>query len=288
MEHDVPRRRAAAVVAAAWILGAAACSPATSTAGPTSAASAAAQATPAPTTLPTLVATSAGATQAPATLAYARNPAPYVEGATYVVTIDPANFVPAITNPWFPMVQGASFVFDGDEHVEVEVLPDATTILGVVVTLVRDSVFQDGVLVEATLDYYAEDVDGNVWYFGESTAEYEYGKISSTAGSWEAGADGALPGIIMLADPVAGDTYRQEFLQGEAEDLGEVTALSGSVSVPFGSWSGTDVLVTEEWTPLEPDVRERKTYVRGLGVVEVRQIEGGDELVTLREATLPS
>ena len=148
--------------------------------------------------------------------------------------------------------------------------------------------FEDGELIEDTLDWYAQDVAGNVWYLGEDTAEYENGVIVSTAGSWEAGVDGAQPGIIMLADPQVGDVYRQEFYAGEAEDLAEITALTGSVSVEGGSWSGDEVLVTEEWTPLEPEVRERKTYALGVGVVEARTILGGDDVVFLRSYEIPS
>jgi hypothetical protein len=257
----------------------AACATSTTTEAP---ASGTARAISTPTTAPT-----AAATVIPPSPAFARNPAPILEGTPYAQTIDPADFVDGVDHPFFPMVRGAHFVFDGAEHVEVDVLSETKLILGVSVTVVRDRVFQDGELIEDTLDWYAQDVDGNVWYFGEQTAELENGKVTSTAGSWEAGVDGAQPGIVMLATPQAGDTYRQEFYEGEAEDLAEVTSLDGSVSVPAGSWSGTDVLVTEEWTPLEPDVRERKTYARGVGVVEVRVIEGGDEVTTLTEATIP-
>ena len=216
-----------------------------------------------------------------------RNPAAYVEGETFAPAIDPANFVEGIDNPFFPMVVGARFVFDGDEHVEVEVLPETKSIMGLTATVVRDTVFEDCEIIEDTLDWYAQDRQGNVWYVGEDTAEYEHGEVTSTAGSWEAGVDGALPGIVMLAEPQAGDVYRQEFYEGEAEDLGEVTAVTGSVSAPAGSWSGSDVLVTEEWTPLEPDVRERKVYARGFGVVRIKTIQGGNELTVLTSAELP-
>ena len=216
-----------------------------------------------------------------------RNPAPYVEGAPFDPAIDPANFVEGVDHPFFPMEVGATFIFDGDEHVEVEVLADTKVIMGITATVVRDRVFDGCALVEDTLDWYGQDAQGNVWYLGEETAEYEDGEITSTAGSWEAGVDGALPGIVMLADPQAGDIYRQEFYEGEAEDIGEVIAVSGTVSVPAGEWSGSDVLVTEEWTPLEPGVRERKIYARGFGVVRIKAIQGGDELTVLTSAELP-
>jgi hypothetical protein len=229
----------------------------------------------------TSASTTAGPTEAP------RNPAAYVDGAPFAPVIDPAGFVEGIDHPFFPMEIGATFIFDGDEHVEVEVLADTKMIMGITATVVRDRVFEDCALVEDTLDWYGQDAQGNVWYLGEETAEYENGEITTRAGSWEAGVDGALPGIVMLADPQAGDVYRQEFYEGEAEDVGEVTALTGSVSVPAGEWSGLDVLVTEEWTPLEPDVRERKIYARGFGVVRIKTIKGGDELTVLTSADLP-
>jgi hypothetical protein len=251
--------------------------------------------TPGPVASPTTALTAtqpppptAPATAAPTAFAFERNPAPIVDGERYTQTIDPASFVDGVDNPFFPMIRGATFGFDGAEHVEVDVLPDRKEILGVSVTVVRDRVFEDGELIEDTLDWYVQDRQGNVWYFGEQTAEYENGEVSSTAGSWEAGKDGAVPGIVMLAEPHAGDEYRQEFYEGEAEDLAAIIAVSGTISVAAGSWDGADVLVTEEWTPLEPDVRERKTYARGFGVVEIRTIKGGDEVTTLTSATFPS
>ena len=257
-----------------------ACSPARPV-GTTASSTAPSVSTALPTSLPTSPPATVTPTESP------RNPAPYVEGALFNPAIDPASFVQGIDHPFFPMEVGATFIFDGDEHVEVEVLPDTKVIMGITATVVRDRVFENCVLIEDTLDWYGQDAQGNVWYLGEETAEYENGEITTTAGSWEAGVDGALPGIVMLADPQAGDIYRQEFFEGEAEDIGEVTAVTGSVSVPAGEWSGSDVLVTEEWTPLDPDVRERKTYARGFGIVRVKTIQGGDELTVLTSAELP-
>lgn len=248
-----------------------------------------APATQAPTTTPVVTAApTAASTPTPLPPAFARNPAPIVEGTPYAQAIDPADFVVGINHPFLPFAVGAKFVFDGDEHVEVTVLPETNLILGVATTVVHDQVFVDGVLEEDTLDYYAQDRDGNVWYFGEKTAELdENGKVTSTAGSWIGGVDGAYPGIVMLADPHVDDSYRQEYLAGEAEDLAVVTALTGSIKVIGTTWTGTDVLITEEWTPLEPAVRERKTYVKGLGVVESRMIKGGTEVTMLTTYTAP-
>ena len=227
-------------------------------------------ATPSPTPLPT----------------FPRNPAPIVEGQPYVQHIDPAMFTDTVDNPFMPWLVGSKFVFDGTEHVEVNVLPDTKLILGVRTTVVHDQVFQGADVTEDTLDWYAQDRQGNVWYFGEQTAEYENGKVTSTEGSWIGGVDGAQPGIVMLADPQVGDSYRQEYLKGEAEDLASITATSGTVSSKVGSWSGADVLVTEEWTPLEPKVREQKTYARGVGVVEAHLLKGGKEKTTLTSMTM--
>jgi len=265
------------VVLAVMLTG---CGTAVSTPSP-AAQSSAAQSFPATASLPATPA----ATPIPT---FARNPAPIVEGQPYVQHIDPAMFVDRIDNPFMPWIVGSRFVFDGTEHVEVTVLPDTKEILGVQTTTVHDQVFSGSEVTEDTLDWYAQDAQGNVWYFGEQTAEYEGGKVTSTEGSWVGGVDGAQPGIIMLAQPAVGDSYRQEYLKGEAEDLASVMALSGSVSSKAGSWSGADVLVTEEWTPLEPDVREQKTYARGVGVVEAHLLKGGKEHTSLTSVTIGS
>lgn len=246
-----------------------------------------------PATLPSAAAGSptpaATPTPAPPTerpTAFPRNPAPIDESTPYVQHIDPADFVAAVDHPFLTLTPGTKFVFDGSEHVEVTVPTDTKLILGVPTTAVQDRVYVDGVLEEDTLDWYAQDRDGNVWYFGEQTAELDKnGKVTSTAGSWVGGVDGAQPGIVMLAVPQAGDSYRQEYHKGDAEDLATIIALTGSMSVMGKAYSGADVIVTEEWTPLEPDVRERKTYVRGFGVVEARTIQGGDDRTNLTSVT---
>jgi hypothetical protein len=219
--------------------------------------------------------------EAPSPSAFARNPAVIVEGTPYTPSIDPANYVATIDNPFFPLEPGTKWTYGGDEKVVVTVTTDTKLILGVATTVVRDRVFVDGALEEDTLDWFAQDRQGNVWYFGEKTAEYSDGKVTSRKGSWTGGVDRAQPGIVMLAEPQVGDAYRQEYLAGEAEDLATVTALTGKVTVPAGRYS--DVLVTEEWTPLEPDIRERKTYARGVGLVDTRTIKGGAEVVQLEQ-----
>ncbi len=157
------------------------------------------------------------------------NPAAYVEGQPYQPTIDAANFVDVVDNPFFPLVPGTVYTFEGSgEHVVVTVTHDTKEILGITTTVVHDQVTVDGAVTEDTTDWYAQDAAGNVWYMGEQTAEYENGVVTSTEGTWEAGVDGAQPGIVMLADPQVGDTYRQEWYEGQAEDLAKVFALDGS------------------------------------------------------------
>ncbi|MGH7586710.1 MAG: hypothetical protein ACREMH_10715, partial [Gemmatimonadales bacterium] len=145
----------------------------------------------------------------------------------------PAAWAAAVDNSWFPLQPGTTWEFsadtdDGLETVVVEVLAETRTINGVVATVVRDREYLDGELKEDTHDWYAQDAAGNIWYLGEDTKEIEDGSVVSTEGSWEWGVDGALPGIIMWADPAAhvGEEYRQEFYEGEAEDWGKVVALN--------------------------------------------------------------
>ena len=209
-----------------------------------------------------------------------RNPAALDEGQPYAPVIDAANFSDPIVNDYFPLVPGLMTVFEGgDEHVEVTVTDDTKVIMGVTTHVITDQVFVAGELQEDTIDWYAADNFGNVWYFGEQTAEYENGEIATTEGSWEAGVDGALPGIIMLADPQVGDAYRQEFYTGQAEDVARVYALDESVTVPNDTFDR--ILVTEDWSLLTPDVHERKWYAPNVGVVFEETISGGSGTLSL-------
>ena len=185
-----------------------------------------------------------------------------------------------------PLKPGATFIFESEDsgsRTEVIVTSETKTILGVDCVVVRDTVTQGGNVVEDTLDWYAQDRNGNVWYFGEDTKEYDKGQVVSTAGAWEAGVKGAIPGIIMKADPKVGDRYQQEYLKGEAEDMAEVLALDVSVTVPTGSFTG--VLRTKEWTPLEPRVEEEKFYAPGIGLIRVEVVKGGSGAENLVEIT---
>lgn len=196
---------------------------------------------------------------------------------TYAPIIDATRFVANVDNRYFPLVAGASFVYetpDRGERVEVRVTEDTKTIMGVTCVVVTVREFESGELVEETADWYAQDEDGNVWYFGEDAKEYGDGTVVSTAGSWEAGVDGAKPGIIMPGAPAVGNTYRQEYHVGRAEDMGEVVSLEESVTVPSGSFE--DVLMMKEWTPLEPGDEEYAYYAPGVGLV--LEVEGSDRL----------
>jgi hypothetical protein len=205
----------------------------------------------------------------------------------YHPTIDPAHFVATIDNTLFPLVPGTTLVYeghtpDGLEHDEFAVTHNTRVILGVTCTEVHDTVTTNGLLTEDTLDWFAQDTTGNVWYFGEATHELTDGLITTIDGTFMGGVDGAQPGIVMEAHPEIGDFYRQEFDLGNAEDFAEVVGLSDSVTVPFGSFA--NCLNTRETTPLEPDLHEHKFYAAGIGnVLETDEDTGArTELVQVK------
>jgi hypothetical protein len=210
------------------------------------------------------------------------------DGGDYAPELDPADFVDTVDNPYFPLVPGTTWVYEGEddgetERIEVEVLKETREIEGITATVVRDTVYVDGELAEDTFDWYAQDKDGNVWYLGEDTHEYENGVAINAKGAWEYGKDGALPGIVMLADPREGDAYRQEYYEGEAEDLGEVLHTDATVEIELGTYE--DVVVTEDWNPLEPDVVEEKSYAPGIGLIREEKTVGGESVIELLEFT---
>lgn len=199
--------------------------------------------------------------------------------AAYAPQIDPANFVAGIDNPFFPLRPGTTFIYekqtaDGLERVEFAVTHTTKVILGVTCIEVRDVVKVDGAVLEDTLDWFAQDTAGNVWYFGENTGEYEDGRVVNIDGSFTAGIDEAKPGIVMQAQPVVGDFYRQEFSLDNAEDNAEVLSLTESATVPFGTFSGC--LKTEETTPITPGALEHKFYAPGIGQVLTIDLESGE------------
>ncbi|HET9418211.1 MAG TPA: hypothetical protein VFO30_02635 [Chthoniobacterales bacterium] len=206
--------------------------------------------------------------------------------APYNPRIDPSNFVSRVTNPYFPLPPGTTFVYegqtaDGFEHDEFAVTHRTRTILGVECVEVHDTVRTDGQLTEDTLDWFAQDKAGNVWYFGENTHELEDGLITTIEGSFVAGVDRAKPGIIMRAHPFVGDFYRQEFALANAEDYAETVGLNATVKLANGR-TYTNCLKSKETTPLEPDLREFKFYATGVGnVLEVDAVTG-DRLELVR------
>ncbi|HLO14215.1 MAG TPA: hypothetical protein VK206_05260 [Anaerolineales bacterium] len=202
-------------------------------------------------------------------------------GAKPALQLDPGNFVSKVDNPYFPLEPGTIFIYRGEtEGVPTRdvmtVTYDTKVILGVTTTVVHDQAYENGVLVEDTFDWYAQDKDGNVWYFGEDTKELdENGNVIGTEGSWEAGVSGAEPGIIMEANPKKGDKYQQEFAQDVAEDMAQVIGFEDSFCVRYGCFE--NVLVTKEWTPLEKGVVENKYYAQGVGFIFSIMVKGGDE-----------
>ncbi|MFH1054587.1 MAG: hypothetical protein V1744_00675 [Candidatus Altiarchaeota archaeon] len=207
---------------------------------------------------------------------------PHVTGIT-------PNFVDKIDNPYFPLKPGTKMIYsevteDGKGVIETYVTNQTKEILNVTCTVVRDTVKFNGKIEEDTLDWYAQDNEGNVWYFGEDSKEYKNGRVVSTKGSWEAGVDGAKQGIIMRVNPMVGDTYQQEYYKGEAEDYAKVVKVGETVTTPYGSFS--NCLVTEEWTPLEPGKVTLKYYAPGIGVVRENMTLGGFEQVELLNITM--
>jgi hypothetical protein len=190
-------------------------------------------------------------------------------------------FTAKVTNPWFPLRPGSVYryrgVKDGKPSREVMVVTHRTrTIDGAPCVVVSDRLFIRGKLEERTIDWYTQDAKGNVWYFGEKTAELDAnGKVKSTSGSWRAGVNGARPGIFMFAHPRPGRSARQEYLKGEAEDHFQVVSMDEPATVPFRSFRHT--MLTKEWTPLEPGVIDHKYYARGIGTVLEQTVKGANE-----------
>jgi hypothetical protein len=199
---------------------------------------------------------------------------------------DAANFDGhVVDNQWFPLVPGMTWAYrgvkDGQPSREIMVATSQTkTIQGVPCTVVSDKLYLSGALEERTLDYYAQDKDGNVWYFGEDTAELKPdGSVKSTEGTWLSGRDGAEAGIFMPADPQVGQSFRQEYYKGQAEDHFRILSLSEQVKTPGAT--SDQAMLTMEWTPLEPNVVDHKYYVQGIGTVLEQTAKGPLERNTL-------
>jgi hypothetical protein len=212
-------------------------------------------------------------------------PVPLPQGGD-PVTLDPADFGGPIDNPYLPMTPGDRWVYRESDpqgnamKVHVTVTTRTKRIVGIDATVVHDVVSDHGEVVEDTFDWYAQDACGNVWYLGENTKEYEDGEVVSTAGSWQAGVDGGQAGVIMPADPQDGMVYREEYFAGEAEDAAEVLSIDEQAQVRYGHFR--NVLLTKNYTPLEPRVLEYKLYAQGVGPVLALGVSGGND----REALL--
>ena len=229
-------------------------------------------------------ATGGGATTSPETTSLPVDAKPF--------TIDPSEFTTEIDNPYWPMKPGSQWVFretdaEGTVSRVVVTVLDKTKMIanGVEARIVHDQVTEGGQVAEDTYDWYAQDADGNLWYLGEDTTTYENGKPKTTEGSWEAGVDGALPGIIMPASPQVGMTYREEYYKGHAEDGGlhhlDRRARQGPVR-PVRARRPDDGTSAR----IEPDVIEEKIYAQGVGVVLEITVSGGsdrDELLSYHE-----
>lgn len=209
----------------------------------------------------------------------------------------PENFTTVIDNTYFPLTPGTTYIYEAEEEDglmrdEFTVTHTTRVVNGVTCVEVHDVawIFVDEIqnwrLLEDTLDWFAQDSAGNVWYFGEDTTSYEYDEEwnqigTSNEGAWEAGVDGALPGIIMLANPRNGRSYRQELAQDVAEDHAKILRRNATVSVEWGDFTGC--LKTKEWTPLDPGFIEHKYYAPGVGLVLVNELHGGTVRVELVE-----
>jgi hypothetical protein len=186
-----------------------------------------------------------------------------------------------VKNPFFTLTPGTRFAYqskikEGTEKNIAIVTTSTKVIVGVTTTEVWDRVWLDDILIEETYDWYVEDTVGNVWYFGEDSKKYENGKVVSAKGSWEAGVHNAKPGIIMEANPKIGDSYRQEYYKGEAEDMADVVSLGETVTVPYGTFA--NCLKTRDWSRIDSTLNEYKYYCSKVGgvVLEVK-IENGEK-----------
>lgn len=198
--------------------------------------------------------------------------------SNYNPEINAENFADSVTNVFFPLVPGTVFTYESDtedglETDVVTVLSETKMIMHVRCTVVHDVVSIDGEVIEDTYDWFAQDLDGNVWYMGEDVSNYDEGQLEDKEGSFEAGVDGAKPGIMMHADPVLEMPYRQEYYFNHAEDFGKVVARNVTVTTTFGTFQ--QCLKTADWNALEPDSpMEFKYYAPHVGLVKEESANG--------------
>lgn len=201
--------------------------------------------------------------------------------------LDPADFQARVDNPFFPLIPNGKQVYEGEEvdretgetidiRIESTVLSETDVVAGVEVTVVEVKDFEDGELVESTLDYYAQHKDGTVYYLGELVDEYEDGEVVGHGGQWLAGEEDNKPGIFMPAEPQVGDEFEQERAPGVAEDRSKVVAVDQTVATPAGTFSGC--IRTEDFDPLG-DVTEFKYYCPDVGLVREEPPDGFVDLI---------
>jgi len=202
----------------------------------------------------------------------------------YNPKIDPKDFVSKVDNKYFTLTPGKKFIYEGKteegtERIEVVVTNETRKVMEVTATVVHDTVWLEGEMIEDTYDWYAQDKEGNVWYLGEDSKEYEKGNVVSNKGSWEAGVDGAKAGIMMPANPSVGDSYRQEYYKGVAEDMGDIVAFDQKVTVPYGTFE--NCLQTRDWSKTEKTLNEYKYYSADVGFLVLEKAVKGTEEVKL-------
>jgi len=210
--------------------------------------------------------------------------------AAAATALDPADFVAVVDNPYFPLPVGRTLVYEGIKGGQTQIDTVTVTnqtkmILGIAATVVSDVATHDGTVLERTSDWYAQDKQGNVWYLGEDTVAFLPNGRADTSGSWEAGVRGAIPGIVMEANPQIPDAYRQEYLAGQAEDTAWVVQVGGTITVPYGKLRNT--LVTLEATRLEPGAYDQKVYAPGIGIVSEQALTGEPETARLVSVSGP-
>ncbi len=202
-----------------------------------------------------------------------------------------ADFSARVDNPWYPLIPGTTYVYrgakDGQPSREVLTVTHKTKLIaGVPCVVIEDRLYLSGYLEERTTEWYSQDKQGNVWYFGENTAELaKDGRVTSTSGAWQAGVNGAKPGLFMFAHPRVGQSAQQEFYKGQAADHFKVLSLHASASTPYTT--STNAMLTEEWTPLEPGALDHKLYVRGIGTILEQTVKGGSERAALVSVRRP-
>jgi hypothetical protein len=210
-----------------------------------------------------------------------KNPASV--GANYNPKIVPSQFSSHVNNKYLTLTPGSSHLYKGTRdgvptQTVVKVLNGTKTIAGVPCVIVSDIVTQNHSLVEKTTDWYAQDKAGNVWYFGENTAEYKNGVVTTTAGTWLTGVDHAKPGIVMPAHPKTGQHFRQEYRPGVALDKATILNTNATIKVPAGTYH--HAVITHDINPLDPTKLEHKWYAPGVGFVHAVLHQGGHTEIT--------